>query len=73
MSDESCNKLIERLRGDHVFTMFTKAVTVMLEDILMQTQPAAPSDVTALSHLKQFAANCRLADLDAAIALASRG
>ncbi len=73
MSDDSCDKLIERLHTDDVFTLFSKAVTVALEEVLTQTQPAAPSEVTALLHLTRFAASRRTADLEEAVALARRG
>jgi hypothetical protein len=70
MGDGSCDILIKRLHGDAVFTLFSKAVTVVLEEVLMQTRPAAPLKDTALSHLKRFSASGRTADLKAVVALA---
>jgi hypothetical protein len=73
MGDDTCDKLIERLRGDGVFTLFANAVTAALEEVLMLTQPARLSGATALTHLKRFAASCRTDDLEAAVAVLSGG
>jgi hypothetical protein len=73
MTDDACEKLIDTLRGDAAFALFSKAVTAALEEVLPRTTPAAAaSDDTALAHLTRFAASGREEDLKAAVASASR-
>ncbi len=76
IGDDEFARLVAELRADGAFTLFARAVTAALEEVVLLQQPGPhdgspaahqPADMPAVARLKQFAADGDLGRLEAAL------